>query len=54
MTKKAKSAPQELSEEKLEKVAGALPAVQKVREAAARTSYKGGVRVAAGDVNGDG
>jgi hypothetical protein len=35
----------------------ALPAVQKVREAAARIdvgSFQGGVRVAAGDVNGDG
>jgi len=34
-----------------------LPAVQKVREAAARIdvgSFQGGVRVAAGDVNGDG
>ena len=34
-----------------------LPAAQKVREAAARIdvgSFQGGVRVAAGDVNGDG
>lgn len=55
MAKKTKKAPQELTEEKLDGVTGALPAVQKVREAAARVSYDprflGGVTVAAGDVD---
>jgi hypothetical protein len=43
----------ELTETQLSDVEGGLlPAVQKIREAAARSS-RGGVRVAAGDVNGD-
>ena len=42
----------DIAQKEIEKAALLVPAVQKVRESASRSS--GGVRVAAGDVNGDG